>query len=184
MTVRSRVSFLSFLSALVIAGFGSTAQAGMIEWTLADTILDDGGTLTGTFDFDPSGGFGAFNLTVSGGNTVDFTPLTFTGANAVAGSIGNVGSHPLLTFTLNDNSRVLGLAFSPNLSNSGTQTDIFTSPFNVSDKINSPIFLNRNIVSGTASGVAASPVPEPGSLALISLGTAGLFGVRKRRWAA
>src|ERR1035438_7140925 len=72
------------LLALVVGG-SSQCSAAAITWTINGTFTD-GGTVTGTFVFDPDLGpiqtITVFNFTVSGGNTAVFFPYNFTPSNS------------------------------------------------------------------------------------------------------
>src|SRR5580704_12597209 len=80
------------LLALVVGG-ALQCSAAAITWTINGTFAD-GGTLTGTFVFDPDLGpsqaITVFNFTVSGGNTAVFFPYNFTPSNSYGNSFPSI----------------------------------------------------------------------------------------------
>ena len=90
-TTLSRCARSLALLALVVGG-ASQCSAAAITWTI-NGIFTDGGTVTGTFVFDPDLGpiqpITVFNFTVSGGNTAVFMPYNFTPSNSYGASFAS-----------------------------------------------------------------------------------------------
>ena len=164
-------SFLSafgLVTALVLLGSPS-ASAGPVLVTLSDATFDDGGTLTGSFVYDPDAySVTHFHLTASGGDTSKFAPFTFDTSNAV-GSPTDAHGTTQYTFATPGYSEFLAIAFSPNVTDAGGQVSLIVDPgtyFQYVDSTGS----TRSISGGTAFGVPPTSVPEPSSLLMVGIG--------------
>jgi hypothetical protein len=87
---------LIFLIALVL--FSATqADAVPLTWNLSGVTFLDGGTATGSFTFDAdaatAGVLSAPIITVTGGATGVFPPLTYSISNVVGGTLNVSGGH-------------------------------------------------------------------------------------------
>lgn len=169
---RVRHTFFRLLSfaALLALACTSTAQAGPIVWTINNGTFTGGGTISGSFTYDPTADtYGAFSISVTAAGT--FTAFTYTDtAGATAGSGGTIDGHPILSFTASGNSRMIFMPFNPDLSSAGGTFPIYLSPGNSGELVFSP-FDARSIASGDVSGTAT---PEPSTLALLSIGLLAL----------
>src|SRR5262245_61748591 len=87
----------SIRPALAIASMAAliglpTLEAAPVTWTVVGGTFSDGGTMTGSLTYDAATfTCGSYSLSVSGGNTGDFPPLTYApGPNQSCGADGNV----------------------------------------------------------------------------------------------
>jgi len=78
MRIRSLFALVVSAALAALCSSGSLAAASL-EWQVSGTF-NDGGSVTGTFIYDPTGfdPVQIFDLTTSGGNTTLFPPFTFT----------------------------------------------------------------------------------------------------------
>jgi hypothetical protein len=104
--------------ATLFCGVPTLAEA--LTWTLNGATFADGGTATGTFDFDAATStLSNWNISVDGGDTGSFPPFTYAVGTATA-SIANLGN-PTDTFLFTKISDVRELRMTPlqNLTDSG-----------------------------------------------------------------
>jgi hypothetical protein len=74
---------MSTTATIAILSFANSASAIPLTWTLMSAIFDDEGNATGTFTFDAgTGSYSDINISVAGGNTMSFPPLTYSSANS------------------------------------------------------------------------------------------------------
>ena len=178
------MKWLSSLSALLLAAIllvPGPVQAVPVLWTLSGGTFEDGGTLSGFFIFDVDTSIASdWSLAVTGGNTANFPPVTYTPSNSDFGLDGTIGGHQIYQLDIS-NDRFLFLPFDPDLSNAGGQTGIFVSPGNAGElRFAASISFSRDITAGTANGVPVS-VPMPGSVVLLGTGLLGFIGFFRRR---
>jgi hypothetical protein len=184
-----------FLS-IVLLLLGSQAFALPITWHLDDVLFDDGGRLEGFFTFDwpaiPNvvAPLDDFSITASGGNEVVFPPVTYSPDNVsiafYSANPADPALPPLGRFVFNLEAptpfgRARSLRIAPTLPLDGTfgivpLLTVFDLPlpggqgreecFNCSPA--------RLITSGNVT------IPEPTTLALLSLGFAGIGFARRK----
>lgn len=91
----------ALLALLLVAG---GAQAMPVTWTLQNVTFDDGGTASGWFVYDadtPQAAVTEFSISVAGGDTQVFPPITYDPSNTSAGvSDGGAGGFGAV-FSLN-----------------------------------------------------------------------------------
>lgn len=156
-----------FLLAAVM--FGGVAHATLVFWTLQNDVFNDGGTAVGSFLYDAdTNTYSSWSISVSGGNTVNFPPFTYTPGNSIF-----AGAHTPDTFGLQDPSqfingnpaqdRILVFFFNsgPILTNAGG-----TVPFSGIECFQCGPSRNQ---SGSVLG-GPVPTPEPGTATLLGAG--------------
>lgn len=179
------MKWLPSLSGLLLAAIllvPEPVQAVPVLWTLSGGTFEDGGALSGFFIFDVDTQIASdWSLAVSGGNTANFPPVTYTPSNSDFGLGGTIAGHQIYEFDIG-NDRFLFFPFDPDLSNAGGLTGIFVSPGNAGELrfVGATSFF-RDITAGTANGVPVNIVPMPGSLVLLGTGLLGFIGFFWRR---
>jgi hypothetical protein len=171
----------------VLGGAVSTCSAHAITWTLNGTFAD-GGTVSGTFVYDPDLGstqnINTFNIAVSGGNTGVFFPFDFTPANSAA-SVSVNGTQfffgSLATYTGGEIYVVQFTTVSP-LSDAGGVVNIDLASPDSANCFNCVPF--RLFTSGTITvpvTLPSTPAPSTLILVLVGLGCAIPYAARHRR---
>jgi hypothetical protein len=97
-----------------------------VRWTFTDARFTDGGTITGSFVYDAdTQQVPEWSVSVAGGETSAFPPLTYTELNGSADSGKNPGnSQPTVYFYLGGSQRVLRVTPMDALTNAGGDTAI------------------------------------------------------------
>lgn len=163
------------LTAVAALGAVPSAQATPILWNLNDVQFKDGGIATGWFTFDAStNNITDFSITVSGGDTGTFAPLTYSASNSSAYK-GLWDGYQDYAFFLKGSTRLISFASSAELTNAGNPTDLVNAPFSAECYNCSPYRLFAN-----PGHLTAAAVPEPASWALFIIGF-GLIGAAVRR---
>lgn len=174
-----------------VVGTALFCAAAPKTWTISGTFTD-GGTVNGTFVFDPdTNTFGAFNITVSGGNTSVFFPFTWTPTNAVAegpftGEASQIAFVSNAAYPAYANNEPYVLQFVPTtpLTDAGGAVSINTSSGYSGNCFDCNPY--RAFASASISGPVSSPTPPatpaPPTLLLIMMGLAcaGAYAVRDR----
>jgi hypothetical protein len=154
------------------------ASAGMILWHLAGVTFADGGTASGSFDYNADTNTYSFvNITTTGGSLAGSTYLAldpgFSSSNSILAVVPNAGlgnftGTPLLAFQF----------ASPLTDSGGTISTISPSAEGTCGNAacSSPSGGGLRFVSAGS----VSTVPEPSTLSLILLGALGLV-LRKRQ---
>jgi hypothetical protein len=174
------------IAALAITlGFLSlSAQAMSIQWNLSGVTFGDGGTASGSFFFDADTiTYSGISITTTVGTFIS-TPGVFTDHEpsfGVAPDFLTVKSGPAIDLTGLD---ILHMTFAAGLTSVGGTVGILVTLLSQE----ADICLDPGC--GTASGtrqitggsvIAATAMPEPGTLGLALIGLAGLGFSRKRK---
>lgn len=155
----------TLLAALVLL-CTSYASADVI-WTLNNVTFADGGTAVGSFTLDPTGNFVAWNISISGGDTVAFPPVTYTTGEPAFNTPGYVAfaDTPFDRYTL--------FFFAGPLPNTGGTVPL-------TDGLDCFVGPCRVLASGELDGVLTA-IPEPGTFLMFASGLVVLGGVARRK---
>lgn len=175
--------FLTIASAGAIPIFGiySPVKAAVVNWTLDDVTFDDGGTVTGSFEYDAdTNKIGNFDISVTDGSTFSSFDYQLAGYYKVF----DVRGFSLRNF--NSNNRWFQLVFDSPLTNAGgivsynPNLSFEATCFSVdcSKPVYSARFFNKGTLVGTPP---IKEVPEP--LSIMGTVLAGGIGVaiKKKR---
>ena len=156
----------TLLAALVLLG-ASYASANVI-WTLNNVTYADGGVATGSFTLDPSGNFIAWNISISGGDTVSFPPVTYTTGEPSFNTPGYVAfaDIPFDRYTL--------FFFAGPLPNTGGTVPLTAG-------LDCYIGPCRTEASGELDGVLTA-VPESGTFLMFGSGLLAVGAMMRRRF--
>jgi hypothetical protein len=158
------------LAAAVVFGTGilasvQAATAAPLTWTFADVAFDDGGTLSGSFDFDADATlFSNINISVEGGNATFYPDFTYTELNSsVLGSSNEKLLSLVASLGMSDN-RSLFMDFESALTNAGGTIGVLNpaglgGASELRTLPSSPPFGQR----GFLPGGTISAIPEPSS---------------------
>ncbi|HEY2708334.1 MAG TPA: PEP-CTERM sorting domain-containing protein [Caulobacteraceae bacterium] len=164
----------------------SSASATVLTWTLDNAVFDDGGTATGSFDFNTAtNAYFNINIVTTAGSvvTVADTFTTFepnsvvrnSGFGSITGPGNDTGTDELLD---------INASAPANFDTAGTVAigapTIFQSAEGLC-AVPCTAYFPARILSGDVVGVV-DPVPEPASWALMAIGLGALgAGLRSRR---
>lgn len=155
---------LAVLAAVIIG----VASASPVNYTVSGLMLSDGGTLSGTFDFDPDAvTFSLINLTTSGGSV---SATTFT-------QLSGYSPHSTILATVPSGAIILGtthtfqMAFFPALTDSGGGSISSGAEYICENADCSAVNGGVRVAVGSGSlvGVPAVPTatPDPNSFLLV-----------------
>lgn len=184
------------LGLLWMPGIGSYATASVVTWTFQGVTFADGGTLSGSFGFDSTTGFGGtysnFNIVTTAGLTstgdstgVPLDAFTFSSAGALDITYVNNSDaaqgfqicSPACSLGFSSGNHILTLYFSDDMGVFGPGLD-GPSPVPI-DHVNS--WQGEGLDTRTPiTGDVVSNTPEPISFALAGVGLVGLLGLRLR----
>ena len=172
--MRTLVSLAAALGAVFFAAF--PAHAAVITYTLENVIFDDGGTVSGSFEYNTSTG-----AIITNDSIVTTPGSVLHGVNYDAGAPGGVfdltvGSTIYFLDFLNSIEDQLGLSALISLSNVHERAIDFPAP-------GVAIVLGERYGTGqlVTDDLAVSEVPVPAALPLFLAGLAGFASVRRRR---
>jgi hypothetical protein len=154
---------------LVLVIFSISAQAAPVTWAVNNANFDDGGALTGQFDYDDvTDEYSNVSLNVSAGTLFDsaYYNLVFTG-DATEAWFPESGYIP------GPLTRTLVLEFSQALSSAGGSVDLMGTDGYPGDFETTPRVL--------LAGATLSAVPIPAAVWLFGSALAGLGWMRRKR---
>jgi RHS repeat-associated protein len=115
-------------------------QGGDVQWTVRGTF-SDGGTLSGSFTYDPQTGvMRSWSLTTIGGDTTSFPPLTYSPATSTFSAVPSAGTlifqGPKITEAENGYRQLRIGPFSSPLTSAGGTVNLTSSAFGNLECIN------------------------------------------------
>jgi hypothetical protein len=178
-----RTSKLIAIAGLVLFGLSgpaSDANAATVLWTVQSATFNDGGTLSGSFDFD------ATTTTYSNVALTTTTGQVLTGDSYSSCQFGNTCPGAFIGFGV---IRLLNLVFAAALTDAGGTVGFGLGPTGTTEENEAfsfppTVLASRNLISGGVTGVPdVSAVPLPATLPLFAtgLGALGLLGWRRKR---
>ena len=178
------IKFLSVLAVATAAAVASPASATILEWTLSGATFNDGGTASGSFDF---------NTLTDTYTNIDITTTTgsiLTGATYTAfdpGATQRDSGFGAIELALADatGDRLLDInAATANFDSPGTiaigNPGAFVSSEGTCDNDGCTLFVTDRTLTGNLVGVVAS-APEPAAWALMMLGVFGIGAALRTR---
>lgn len=156
---------------LVLFGVPSIASADGITWTLSGLTFDDGGTASGSFNYDAvTNTYSAINVTTTTGTTLTgatYTSLSDLASSSDTGLLFGASSVDLTGISL------LMLLFDAPLTNSGGIVQVALLPPNdgieaICTSSDCSTFSSRSVTGGEVIGTVVTP--EPPAISLLSIG--------------
>ena len=167
-----KLSHYLLYATLVLCGtvLGARASASPILWTLSGVTFADGGTASGSFDYDAATNtYSLVNITTTGGSITGATYLALDpGFASTSGILSVVPNAGLGDFT---GTPLLALGFGPHLSALGGTSSILAGS-GEGTCINTTCSMGTSLRNVTAGSVTA--VPEPSTLTLLGAALLGL----------
>ena len=167
---------LSIIGALVAASFMVLpAHAAVITYTLENVIFDDGGTASGSFDYDTStGDFSNVSIVTTAGSVLEGT--SYGNSGTAGGFFNDFGSIRYVLETLTPINDQLGLSALISLSTIREQEFDIPRP-GVATLIRERFGTGQLVTDD----LTVSEVPVPAALPLFLAGLAALGLVRRRQ---
>lgn len=176
---KKRIGATVILASLLLV-FGGSVQATPLTWSLSGATLDDGSTASGSFTYDAdTNAYSNYSISYTAGSIG--AAITYDSSADVNG----LSTASNLTLTLGNVviTNYMNIAFDSNLTNAGGTIAISIDPgfnFNASSWECTNCGNTRLFTGGVVTAV--TNVPEPGTLALLGLGLAGLgFAPRRKQ---
>lgn len=175
----SRLTFRSLIAALgliFLLSLPSVASADgvTVVWTFSGVTFDDGGTVSGSFDYNAlHNTFSAIDITTTAGSA--FAGTTYT---SLSGGFGSTAFGPVLGKPSGDltNTDLLLLMFNSALTDSGGPVSFFFGAEGTCDSSNCGSNTTlRTITGGELSGTPIVTTPEPSAVLLLGLGFMALL---------
>ena len=174
------------LTIIALAAAGTAAHADItLDWTFTTTsdVIEGSGTLTVDTSLTSADGYSGYQVTSFSGiylgqTIIGLGPLSGVGLGGADDLISNLTGNPGNT-DANDQLDYDGITIAYD-SDSGTAYEKFRQvPFRINQSIPYPDLEVANGNNGTFSAV--EPTPEPGSIALAGIGTAGWLALRRKQ---
>jgi len=150
--------------------FSSGGFAAPVTWTINNAVFDDGGAVSGTFDYDAdTNSYSNIALLTTDGSS------TFSGTTYLSSQSVSSASFFNSSTTLNDvgtGLTVFAMQFFQPLTNAGGAVALFTG-----DEYNSSFTLQRSLLGGAT----VSAVPVPAAVWLFGSALAGLGWMRRKQ---
>ncbi len=147
---------------LSLSMFNDGASAASLNWILNDVTFNDGGTATGSFNYDAdTNTYGAFSISTQGGSFL--SPFTYNDSNSVTRT--NLASTPSVIYVDKPFSRYINLAFQNNLTNAGGTVALKTGDPSLNGLDSAWECANcANLRFVTQGSVTTRSVPVPGAI--------------------
>lgn len=163
MSIFYRACARMVMLALVVVGCFGDVYAEPVTWTLSGVTFTDGGTASGSFVYDadsaPNYLVSSWSISVAGGDTTTFPPLTYDQSNSTGSYNTNSPSESInygLILSLNGSSRGFRMPATTVLSNAGGTLPVNTTGSGAGECYNCGPF--RGFSGGTLIGTAPPSV--------------------------
>jgi len=177
------IRFVPYLLACLLAqGLAWSASAVPLTYALTGVAFDDGGAATGTLTIASLGGITTvsdWSLSVSGGNTTNFPPLTYTPTNSQPSGIASPAGIDGVSFDLNVSLRQLRLT--PVAILDGTSNSVLLDVVSDGGSGSVECFDCAPARLITAGSLTLVPEPASGGLLLTAFATLASLAVLRGR---